>query len=120
MHVDGVLATMWTSSGTTGAFEKIDLPAGTSGAVVEITGVLADEEWLSIVEVSLSGHWRTSQSHASKSVPVTLFPCGGTVERTERFEGVKIVDQYRQISFGAHFRTACTLRPPAYATTIIA
>lgn len=44
VHVDGVLATTWTSSGTTDSFETIDLPAGTSGQVVEISGVLADTE----------------------------------------------------------------------------
>lgn len=51
MHVEGVLATTWTSSGTTFDFESIDL-SGYSGQYITLTGVLADVEWLSIVEVS--------------------------------------------------------------------
>ncbi len=50
MRVDGVLATTWTSSGTTSGFETIDL-SGVSGRVIDVTGQLADSEWLSITEV---------------------------------------------------------------------
>lgn len=53
VRVDDALLTTWTSSGTTDGFEAIDL-SGTSGQVLEITGVLDDSEWLSIVEVSAS------------------------------------------------------------------
>lgn len=50
VYVDDVLATTWTSSGTTFYFESVDL-AGYSGQTVTLTGVLAGMEWLSIVEV---------------------------------------------------------------------
>lgn len=50
VYVDGALVTTWTSSGTTSEFETIDL-SGSTGTVVEITGVLGNSEWLSIVEV---------------------------------------------------------------------
>lgn len=50
ISVDGVLITTWTSSGTTDGFEDIDM-SGISGRGIEITGVLADSEWLSIIEV---------------------------------------------------------------------
>lgn len=53
VYVDSVLVTTWTSSGTTNALEGIDL-YGTSGQVIEVTGVLGSTEWLSIVEVSFS------------------------------------------------------------------
>lgn len=55
MYVDDALTTTWTSSGTTSDFEGIDL-SGYSGQHVTITGVLADMEWLSIVEVGTSGY----------------------------------------------------------------
>lgn len=48
-YVDDVMVTSWTSSGTTTAFEIIDL--GVTGQAVELRGVLADSEWLSISEV---------------------------------------------------------------------
>lgn len=51
VYVDDALVTTWTSSGTTDGFESIDL-SGVSGEVIEVTGVLANSEWLSIVEVS--------------------------------------------------------------------
>lgn len=50
VRVDDTLVTAWTSSGTTDEFEAIDL-SGTPGQMVEITGVLDDSEWVSIVEV---------------------------------------------------------------------
>lgn len=50
VYVDGALITTWTSSGTTDGFESIDL-SGSSGQLLEVTGVLADSEWLSITEV---------------------------------------------------------------------
>lgn len=50
VRVDGVLVTTWTSSGTTIAAESI-LFTGQLGQVVELTGVLGDSEWVSIIEV---------------------------------------------------------------------
>lgn len=50
VSVDGVVTT-WTSSGTTVDFESIDL-SGQSGQEITVTGVLAELEWISIVEVS--------------------------------------------------------------------
>ena len=52
VYVDGALITTWTSSGTTDGFESVNL-SWASGQVIELTGVLDDTEWLSIVEVSL-------------------------------------------------------------------
>lgn len=53
MSVDGVSVTTWTSSGTASSFESIDM-SGYSGEIVSITGVQGDQEWLSIIEVSLT------------------------------------------------------------------
>ena len=53
VYVDDVMVTSWTSSGTTSAFENVDL--GVFGQTVELRGVLADSEWLSISEVSVCG-----------------------------------------------------------------
>ncbi|CAM9369501.1 unnamed protein product, partial [Sphacelaria rigidula] len=50
--VDGVLATEWTSSGTTDDFEIIDM-SGLSGKSIELVGVLASTEWISIVETEI-------------------------------------------------------------------
>lgn len=50
VRVDGALVTTWTSSGETDNPESI-MFTGTSGSVIDVTGVLADTEWLSIVEV---------------------------------------------------------------------
>lgn len=62
--VDGSLVRTWQSSGTTDEFEAVDLTGndgelignlasfGVSGRVVQITGELEQNEWLSIVEVS--------------------------------------------------------------------
>lgn len=52
VHVDGDLVTTWTSSGTTDGFESIGL-TGAAGTTIDIVGVLAESEWLSIIEVSL-------------------------------------------------------------------
>ncbi|CAM9345645.1 unnamed protein product [Scytosiphon promiscuus] len=52
VYVDEVLITTWTSSGTTDDFESIDL-SGSSGQLIGVTGVLADSEWLSIVETEI-------------------------------------------------------------------
>ncbi|CAM9688722.1 unnamed protein product [Scytosiphon promiscuus] len=52
VSVDGILATTWSSSGTTADFESIDL-SGYSGQDITITGILADSEWLSIVETEI-------------------------------------------------------------------
>lgn len=49
IYVDGVMQTEWTSSGTTAGFENVDIDV--SGEVVELRGVLADSEWISIMEV---------------------------------------------------------------------
>lgn len=49
IYVDGDKVTTWTSSGTTTGFESVEL--GAQGQVVELRGVLADSEWLSILEV---------------------------------------------------------------------
>ncbi|CAN0221443.1 unnamed protein product [Pylaiella littoralis] len=51
IYVDGVMQTSWTSSGTTTDFENIELDV--SGKAVELRGVLADSEWLSIMEVQI-------------------------------------------------------------------
>lgn len=50
IYVDDVMATSWTSSGTTAAFENVEL--GVTGATIELRGVLEGSEWLSIMEVS--------------------------------------------------------------------
>lgn len=59
VYVDAEFVTTWTSSGTTDDFESIDL-SGTPGKVIQVTGVLGQSEWLSIVEVcvyvALSDH----------------------------------------------------------------
>eukprot|EP00752_Nemacystus_decipiens_P007213 g6456.t1 len=52
VSVDGVVVTTWTSSGTTADFESVDL-SGQSGQAITVTGVLADMEWLSIVETEI-------------------------------------------------------------------
>lgn len=49
IYVDDALVTTWTSSGTTAGFEGV--PLGVAGERVELRGVLADSEWLSIMEV---------------------------------------------------------------------
>ncbi|CAM9622988.1 unnamed protein product [Ectocarpus sp. 6 AP-2014] len=49
VYVDQALQTSWTSSGTTNEFETVAL--GVTGQTVELRGVLADSEWLSITEV---------------------------------------------------------------------
>ncbi len=51
VHVDDVLATTWTSSGTVDGFEAIDL-SGYSGRYLTVMSLQDDMEWLSIVEVS--------------------------------------------------------------------
>ena len=50
VFIDDALYTTWTSSGTTTDFEAINL-SGEAGGVIELQGVLADSEWLSIAEV---------------------------------------------------------------------
>lgn len=50
VSVDGTLATTYTSSGATSLFEIIKIPG--PGKVITVTGVLADDEWFSILEVS--------------------------------------------------------------------
>ncbi|CAM9343615.1 unnamed protein product, partial [Sphacelaria rigidula] len=51
VYVDGVLATTWTSSGTTDYFEGVDV-SGWCGKLIELVGVnLEPNEWISIIEV---------------------------------------------------------------------
>ncbi|CAM9563406.1 unnamed protein product [Ectocarpus sp. 6 AP-2014] len=45
------MITEWTSSGETAAFETIEL--GVQGTVIGLHGVLADSDWLSILEVGI-------------------------------------------------------------------
>jgi len=52
IYVNDVKATTWTSSGSTTAFENVEL--GVAGQTIELRGVLGDSEWLSITEV---GAW---------------------------------------------------------------
>ncbi|CAM9345152.1 unnamed protein product [Pylaiella littoralis] len=52
VYVDAEFVTTWTSSGTTDDFESIDL-SGTPGKVIQVTGVLGQSEWLSIVEAQI-------------------------------------------------------------------
>lgn len=49
ISVDGVVMMAWTSSGETAGFETVDL--GVQGKVIDLHGVLADSDWLSISEV---------------------------------------------------------------------
>lgn len=50
--IDGILVITWTSSGATDEFQRIGI-SGESGQVIEIRGVLPDEDsWLSITEAS--------------------------------------------------------------------
>ncbi len=49
IYVDDVKATTWTSSGSTTAFENVEL--GVAGQTIELRGVMGDSEWLSITEV---------------------------------------------------------------------
>eukprot|EP00752_Nemacystus_decipiens_P006549 g5897.t1 len=51
IYVDDVKITTWTSSGKTAGFESVEL--GTQGQVIELHGVLAESEWLSILEVEI-------------------------------------------------------------------
>ncbi|CAM9933566.1 unnamed protein product [Pylaiella littoralis] len=51
IYVDGILQTSWTSSGTTAGLENVDL--GVIGQAIEVRGVLAGSEWLSIMEVEI-------------------------------------------------------------------
>ncbi|CAN0405209.1 unnamed protein product, partial [Ascophyllum nodosum] len=52
VYVDGALITTWTSSGTTDGFESVNL-SWASGQVIELTGVLANTEWFSIIETKI-------------------------------------------------------------------
>lgn len=52
VYVDDALVTTYTSSGETSLFEIIDITG--PGRVITVTGVLADDEWFSILEVSLA------------------------------------------------------------------
>lgn len=50
VYIDAELLMTWTSSGSTTAFETIGL-FSVPGKMVELRGVLSDDEWLSISEV---------------------------------------------------------------------
>lgn len=52
VRVDGVLITTYTTAGTDHLPDQI-IFTGVSGQVVELTGVLGDSEWLSIVQVCI-------------------------------------------------------------------
>lgn len=74
VFIDDELITTWTSSGTTTDFETIEI-GSVPGKIVELRGVLADDEWLSISEVGGGGNakdllgkyliytWVTRMSH---------------------------------------------------------
>ena len=49
IYVDDAKATTWTSSGSTAAFENVEL--GVAGQSIELRAVLGDSEWISITEV---------------------------------------------------------------------
>lgn len=70
IYVDGLKTDTWTSSGTTAAFETVKLgfhytsstssyscdhPGVAVESTIELRGVLADSEWLSILEVGWAG-----------------------------------------------------------------
>lgn len=57
--VDGQKVVTWTSSGTTAGFEAVEL-GGITGQMVELQGVLADSEWLSIMEVRVALYLRVA------------------------------------------------------------
>jgi len=65
IYVDGVKTTTWTSSGSTTAFENVEV--GVGGQTIELRGVLGDSEWLSITEVGAErgafvGSWRDART----------------------------------------------------------
>lgn len=64
VYIDGILITTWTSSGTTTLFEGVDLSGSNPGQAVELRGVLADSDWLSISEVILPYPVRFLAGHA--------------------------------------------------------
>ncbi|CAM9252697.1 unnamed protein product, partial [Ectocarpus sp. 12 AP-2014] len=116
VRVDDALVTTWTSSGTTDGFEAIDL-SGTWGQVLEITGVLDDSEWLSIIEVSAShtrcsaAHWSTRQRAKPTSLEYPLL-CGDS----HSFSPIVLDRDHLFILFGmgfefVRFREGCTLMP---------
>lgn len=70
IYVDGLKTDTWTSSGTTAAFENVNLgfyytsstssyscvhPGVAVENTIELRGVLADSEWPSILEVGWAG-----------------------------------------------------------------
>lgn len=70
VYVDGDLVSIWTSSGTTDDYESIDISSA-SGQVIEVTGLLTDSEWLSIIEVSQAiKSAEIPQKSSSKIVPL--------------------------------------------------
>eukprot|EP00903_Cladosiphon_okamuranus_P020463 g18782.t1 len=83
VYVDGTIVTTWTSSGTTAGFESVDL-SGTSGSTIEIVGVLADKEWLSIIETEIMVLLDATPPPPSPTTPIptpapgTLAPVAGT------------------------------------------
>lgn len=81
VSVDGILVTTWTSSGTTSDFENIDL-SGYAGQDVTITGVLADSEWLSIVEVR-QATFRRSNPVSIVGAQIHVLYCDSRVPRAD-------------------------------------
>lgn len=77
VRVDGVLVTTWTSSGTTVGAESIVFSDTTSGQVVEVTGVLGDSEWLSIIEVSLCPSRRIEATYGRNQTRSVVRPRAG-------------------------------------------
>eukprot|EP00903_Cladosiphon_okamuranus_P018639 g17154.t1 len=79
VKVDGAKVTTWTSSGVTLDFESIDL--GVAGQVVELTGVLADSDWLSITEVEILVDDGTTPPPSPTTPIVTPTPTVATPEQ---------------------------------------
>eukprot|EP00903_Cladosiphon_okamuranus_P018636 g17153.t1 len=79
VYVDKVMVTTWTSSGVTLDFESIDL--GVAGQVVELTGVLAEEEWFSVTEVVILVDDGTTPPPSPTTPIVTPTPTVATPEQ---------------------------------------
>ena len=53
IYVDDTKATTWISSGSTTAFENVEV--GIAGQTIELRGVLGGSDWISITEVGAEG-----------------------------------------------------------------
>lgn len=49
IYMNGIKSTTWTSSGTTTAFETVEVIG--DAETIELRAVLPDTEWISIIEV---------------------------------------------------------------------